>query len=84
MTLELQAGVPAGSHDGDGKVAPYPPEKPTLLFAMFLRLGVRGRHWFLQGAANAWLGPRDPPLLGLTTRKFRGSITQRLIHAVSQ
>ncbi len=30
-------------------------------------------------AANAWLGPRGRPRRGLTTRKFRGSITQRLI-----
>jgi hypothetical protein len=31
------------------------------------------------GAANAWHGPRGRPRRGLTTRKFRGSITQRLI-----
>jgi len=29
--------------------------------------------------ANAWRGPRDWPRRRLTTRKFRGSITQRLI-----
>src|ERR1700733_2600133 len=29
--------------------------------------------------ANAWLGPRSRPRRGLTTRKFRGSIAQRLI-----
>src|SRR5580704_6070798 len=29
--------------------------------------------------ANAWRGPRGRPRRGLTTRRFRGSITQRLI-----
>jgi hypothetical protein len=32
-----------------------------------------------QGVANAWRSPRGRPRRGLTTRKFRGSITQRLI-----
>src|SRR3954463_14105643 len=31
------------------------------------------------GGANARHGPRDRPRRGLTTTKFRGSITQRLI-----
>ena len=31
------------------------------------------------GVANAWRGPRGCPRRGLTTRKFRGSIAQRLI-----